>query len=142
MMPVLTRSQSALVETPEWGTDVTDYNTVDVINFVLPGEKHFPGARYLGPGTNLSERLEADGVTPKPGNEPVDRVDEAAWRHDIAYTLNPDLRSRVRADRVMIESLMHIQNPTCRERMERFFAIPILAIKYCFESLFLKLFYR
>ena len=65
--------------------DETDLNFVDVLNAALPFEKHLPGMRCCGPGTRLDRRLDENGK-PLPGNEPVDRVDEAALKHDLAYS--------------------------------------------------------
>jgi len=42
-----------------------------------------------GPGTKLDKRLNADG-TPKQWSKPVNRVDDAAYRHDLAYASNAD----------------------------------------------------
>src|SRR5271154_5988680 len=81
--------------------DQTDLDIVDVINAVLPFEKHFPGCHYLGPGTRLDLRLDENG-NPLPGSEPVDRVDEAALKHDKAYSKFDDLRNRLKADKEIL----------------------------------------
>src|SRR5437773_11495852 len=93
--------------------DTTDFDVVDVLNAVLPFEKHFPGTHYLGPGTRLDLRLDENG-NPYPGNEPTDRVDEAALKHDKAYCKHEDLRSRLKADREMLNDLYNIKNHTRR----------------------------
>ena len=108
--------------------DSTDLDIVDVLNAVLPFEKHFPGTRYLGPGTRLDLRLDEDG-NPLPGNEPTDRVDEAALKHDRAYSRFDDLQNRLKADKEMLNDLYNIGNPTRNERLERCFTIPILLVK-------------
>jgi len=108
--------------------DETDLDLVDIVNTVLPGEKHLPYMRYCGPGTRLDLKLNEDG-TPKVGCEPVDRVDEAALRHDLAYSRHSDLRNRNKADGEMIHELLTITKPTCRERCERCFVLPIMCIK-------------
>jgi hypothetical protein len=108
--------------------DSTDLDFVDVLNKVLPFEKHFPGMRYCGPGTRLDLRLDENGK-PLAGCEPVDRVDEAAMKHDIAYMQNDDLKSRLAADKEMINDLRNIDQPTCRERLERCFVLPIMFLK-------------
>jgi len=117
--------------------DETDLDFVDVINIVFPGEKHLPGMRYCGPGTNLALKLNADG-TPKPGFEPVDRVDEAAMKHDWAYKLHDDLRHRNKADKEMINDLLNIEEPTKRECCERCIVIPIMFLKRLIGSLILR----
>jgi len=121
--------------------DDTDFDITNVLNTVLPFEKHLPGMNYCGPGTNLKLKLNDDGVTPRKGFEPVDRVDEAAMKHDIKYQQFDDLRHRNEADREMLRELRNIENPSCRERMERCFVIPIITIKKWIGSLILRLFY-
>ena len=108
--------------------DETDFDITNVLNTVLPFEKHLPGMNYCGPGTNLKLKLNDDGVTPRKGFEPVDRVDEAAMKHDIKYQQFDDLRHRNKADREMLRELRNIENPSCRERMERCIVIPIITM--------------
>ena len=85
--------------------DETDLDIVDIINVVLPGEKHLPGMQYCGPGTRLDLKVNEDG-TPKPGSEPVDRIYRAALRHDLAYSRHSDLRHRNVADKEIIRELL------------------------------------
>ena len=59
----------------------------------------------------------------------LDRVDEAAYRHDMAYAAFPDTKTRNVADRVMVNELNEIANPTVRERAERAVIKPILNTK-------------
>ena len=49
-----------------------------------PGKKHFPGYSYSGPGTRLDIRLDEHNQA-KPGEEPINAIDEACRLHDIAY---------------------------------------------------------
>ena len=116
--------------------DETDLDITDIINTIIPGEKHLPGMRYCGPGTKLDEKLNPDD-THKPGCKPVDRVDEAALRHDVAYRNHSDLRNRNKADKEMIHDLLNIERPTCRERCERCFVLPIMFVKRLIGSLIL-----
>ena len=116
--------------------DETDLDIVDIINVVFPGEKHLPGMQYCGPGTRLDLKLNDDG-TPKPGYEPVDRVDQAAMKHDIAYGRHDDLRHRNEADKEMLNDLINIEQPTCRERFERCIVIPIMFVKRILGSIIL-----
>jgi len=117
--------------------DETDLDLVDIVNVIIPGEKHLPGMRYCGPGTRLDLRLNEDD-TPKPGNEPIDRVDKAALKHDLAYSRHSDLRHRHAADKEMIHDLLTIEEPTCRERCERCVVIPIMFLKRVIGSLILR----
>ena len=50
----------------------------------LPFEMHLPGHNFAGPGTKLYKRLNPDG-TPKEWSIPINRVDNAAYHHDICY---------------------------------------------------------
>jgi Phospholipase A2-like domain len=50
----------------------------------FPGELHIPSMNFAGPGTRLEYRLNDDN-TPKEWSQPVERVDLAAYYHDLAY---------------------------------------------------------
>ena len=114
--------------------DKTDCDIVDVINEVIPGEKHLPGMNYCGPGTRLREKLDKNGK-PKPGFEPVDRVDEAALKHDIAYSQYSDKKHRSVADKQFVDELLNIEAPSCRERLERCIVIPFMLLKKFFNCI-------
>src|SRR5271156_5701701 len=116
--------------------DETDFNFVDVLNTVLPFEKHLLGMRYCGPGTRLDLRLDEYGK-PRPGNEPVDRVDEAALKHDLAYSRHDDLGHRHLADNEMLTDLFEIEQPTCRERLGSCIVVPIMFLKSLIDALIL-----
>jgi hypothetical protein len=94
----------------------------------FPGEMHLPGHQFTGPGTRLDIRLNPDG-TAKDWSKPVDRVDNAAYYHDLAYDRHTDTASRNVADRAMINELNSIPNPSLRERIERAIVKPILSTK-------------
>lgn len=57
----------------------------------LPVPLHLPGYNYAGPGTPLDLHLER-------GVKPVNKLDEAAMRHDIAYSKSANLNDRHEAD--------------------------------------------
>jgi len=50
----------------------------------LPFELHLPGHNFTGPGAKLDRRLNPDG-TPRDWSKPINRVDEAAYHHDLCY---------------------------------------------------------
>ena len=50
----------------------------------LPFEMNLPGHNFTGPGTKLKKQLNLD-LTPKEWSKPVNRVDKAAYHHDICY---------------------------------------------------------
>lgn len=83
-----------------------------------PGEKHLPRHNYAGPGTRLDIRLDENG-RPRPGEEPISRVDAAALKHDLAYGASDDVRERQKADVELIHDLNEISNPTMGERITR-----------------------
>ena len=118
--------------------DETD-NIVDVVNWAMPGEKHILGMRYCGPGTNLAKRLDEQG-RPRPGNERIDKVNEIALRHDLAYAQAKDLPSRSAADRRMLDELKAIESPTCRERAERALVFLFMYPKYYLGRIWLAIF--
>ena len=55
----------------------------------LPFEMHLPGHNFTGPGTKLYNRLNPDG-TPKKWSIPINRVDNAAYHHDLCYSKHDD----------------------------------------------------
>jgi Phospholipase A2-like domain len=59
-------------------------------------ELHSPGYNYLGPGTNLHLKEEK-------GISPINKLDEAAKEHDIAYSKSKDLPERHKADKILEE---------------------------------------
>jgi hypothetical protein len=89
-----------------------------------PGEWHIPGHNYAGPGTRLDIRLDVNDK-PKPGEEPIDRDDEIAYLHDLAYrdadngSAQENLKRKQEADRIMLQQLDAITDPTIRERLDR-----------------------
>ena len=94
----------------------------------FPGELHLFSHNFTGPGTRLDMRLNPDGSY-KDWSKPVDRVDNAAYHHDLAYSKYSDTAHRNEADRAMIQELKNIENPTLREQAERAVVIPVLATK-------------
>lgn len=83
------------------------------------GEKHIPGYSYCGPGTRLDIRLDENNI-PKPGEEPINRVDAACYKHDLAYKEAEDsLEKKHIADVHLIHQLNDIEDPTVKERLAR-----------------------
>ena len=119
----------------EGGDLVGMLNTVSK-NFQLPlqkfpGELHLPGMNFAGPGTRLEYRLNDDG-TYKEFSKPIDRVDEAAYYHDLAYNEYTDTENRNIADREMLKDLSEIKNPSIREKIEMAIIKPIINTKQKF----------
>jgi len=90
---------------------------------------HITGHNFTGPGTKLNKRLNED-MTPKAWSKPINRVDKAAYHHDICYVKNNDTKTRNEVcDKNMLTELNGIYNPTLRERMERGVVSTIIGTK-------------
>ena len=59
----------------------------------FPLEMHLPGHNFTGPGTKLYIRLNSDG-TPQEWSMSINRVDNAAYHHDICYSKHNDTKTR------------------------------------------------
>ena len=83
----------------------------------LSFEIHLPGHIFTGPGTKLYKRLNPDG-TSKERSIPINRVDNAAYHHDLCYSKHDDTKTRNEVcDKTMLGELSGIVNPTLRERI-------------------------
>lgn len=103
----------------------------NVIN-KLPFEMHLPGHNFTGPGTKLNKRLKGD-LTPKEWSKPINRVDNAAYHHDVCYLKNKDTNTRNNVcDKKMLDDLEGIYNPSARERLERSIVDKIIGTKMRF----------
>jgi hypothetical protein len=76
----------------------------------LPGLKKYG---YCSPNTNLQKKLDAN-LNPKPGYEPINKVDVVCMRHNINYMLaagkalkggTKEVGTRHEADEIMLEEL-------------------------------------
>src|SRR3977135_3277736 len=94
---------------------------------LFPGELHLPFHNFTGPFTRTDLRLN-ENLVPHDWSKPINRIDEAALKHDIAY-MDKSLEARHKADDIMIEELRNIENPTFREKVEKNVVIPILKSK-------------
>ncbi|ELU00860.1 hypothetical protein CAPTEDRAFT_211932, partial [Capitella teleta] len=59
----------------------------------LPFEMHLPEHNFTGPGTKLMKRLKPD-LSPMEWSKPVNKVDKAAFHHDVCYLKNKDTTTR------------------------------------------------
>ena len=74
---------------------------------------------FTGPGTKLYKRFNSDG-TPKKWSMPINRVDNAAYHHDLCYSKHSDTKTRNDVcDKTMLNDLDGIMNPTLRERIDK-----------------------
>ena len=85
----------------------------------LPFEMHLPGHNFTGPGTKLYKRMNSEW-TPKERSIPINRVDNAAYHHDLCYSKHHDTKTRNEVcDKTMLGELSVIVNPTLRERIDK-----------------------
>ena len=94
------------------------------------GEMHLPEHNFTGPGTRLDLRLNPDN-SPKEWWRPINRIDNAAYRHDLAYAAHDDTKIEISPTK-MDNELVSIPYPTQREKLERAIVIPIISAKEIF----------
>ena len=76
----------------------------------LPFEMHLTGHNFTGPETKLYKRLNSDG-TPKEWRIPINRVDNAAYHHDLCYSKHEVTKTRNEVcDKTMLGELSGIVN--------------------------------
>ena len=99
--------------------DVTGGSFLNTLVNKLAFEMHLPGHNFTVPGTKLSKRLNSDG-TPKKWSTPINRVDNAAYRHDLCYSKHDDTKTRNEVcDNTMLGEFSGIVNLTLRERTDK-----------------------
>ena len=75
-------------------------NLVNKLSF----EMHLAGHNFTGPRTKLYKRLNSDG-TPKKRSISINRVDNAAYHHDLCYSKHDDTKTRNEVcDKTMLAS--------------------------------------
>ena len=80
---------------------------------------HLPGHHITEPGTKLYKRLNPDGM-PKEWSIPINRVDNAAYHHDLCYSKHDYIKTRNEVcDKTMLGELSDIENPTLREIIDK-----------------------
>ena len=65
--------------------DVTGGSFLNTLVNKLTFEIHLPGDNFTGPGTKLYKRLHSNG-TPKEWIIPINRVNNAAYHHELCYS--------------------------------------------------------
>ena len=99
--------------------DDTGGSFLNTLENKLPFEMHQPGHNITGPGTKLYKRLNPDG-TPKEWTIPINRVDNAAYHHDLCYSKHDDSKTwNEVCDKTMLGKLSGIVNPTLREIIDK-----------------------
>ena len=80
---------------------------------------HLPEHNFTSPGTKLYKRLNQD-ETPKEWSKPINKVDNAAYHHDLCYSKHDHNKNRNEVcGKTMHGELNGIVNPTLRERIDK-----------------------
>ena len=91
--------------------DATGGSFLNTLVNNLPFEMLLPGHNFTGSGTKLYKRLIPDG-TPKEWSIPINRVDNAAYHHDLCYSKHDDTKTRNKlCDKTMLGELNGIVTP-------------------------------
>ena len=94
---------------------------------------HLLGQNFTGPGTKLYIRLNSVG-TQKEWSIPMNRVDNAAYHHDLCYSKRGDTKTRNEVcDKTMLAELNGIVNQTLRERIDKSIVEKLVNAKLNFE---------
>ena len=92
---------------------------------------HLPGHNFTGPGTKLYKRLNPDG-TPKEWSIAINRVDNAAYHHDLCYSKHDTKTRNEVCDKTMFNQLNVIVTPTLRERIDKLVVGKLITAKVNF----------
>ena len=78
-----------------------------------------PGHNFTGQKTKLYKSLNWDG-TPEEWSVSINRVDNAAYHHDLCYSKHDDTKTRNEVyDKTMLGELNGIVNPNLRETIDK-----------------------
>ena len=112
--------------------DVTGGSCLNTLVNKLPFEMHSPGHNFTSPETKLLKRLNSD-ERPKECSIPINRVDNAAYHHDLCYSKHDDTKTKNEVrDETMFGELNGIVNPTLRERIDKSFVGKLIKAKVNF----------
>ena len=100
-------------------SDATGESFLNTLVNKLPFDMHLPGHNFTGQETKLYKRLNPDG-TPKEWSILINRVDNAAYHHDLCYLKHDYTKTRNEVcDKTMLLELNGIVNSTLRERIDK-----------------------
>ena len=72
--------------------------------------------------------------TPKEWSIPINRVDNAAYHHDLCYSKHDDIKTRNQVcDKTMPNELNEIVNTTLRERIDKLIVKKLINTKVNFD---------
>jgi len=104
------KKKSTFVKNKSLGKGIVN----DLLNSGKLPEMHLPGHSFTGPGTKLKKRL-------LKGDKPVNKLDEKAMFHDMAYSIFKDKNQRHIFDKKLQDEAAEIaRDPTStmKEKME------------------------
>ena len=94
-------------------------NFLNTVVNKLSFEMHLREHNFTGPGTKLDERFNSDGTLTE-WSIPINRVDNAAYHHDLCYSKHDDTKTGNQiCDKTMLNELNGIVNPTLGERIDK-----------------------
>ena len=80
---------------------------------------YLPGHNFTGSRTKLVKTLNSD-ETPTKWSIPINKVDNAAYHHDLCCSKQDDTNTRNKVcDKTMLDELSGIVNPTLTERIDK-----------------------
>ncbi len=97
----------------------------DLLNSGVLPEMHLPSHNYTGPGTKLKKRMLR-------GDKPINKLDEKAMYHDMAYSIFKDKKDRHVFDKKLQKEALEIMtnpNSTYKEKIEAGLVSGIMAGK-------------
>ena len=96
-------------------------------------EMHLPGHNFTGLETKLHKIMNSDG-TPKEWSIPINRVDNAAYHHDLCYSKHDETKTRNQVcDKTILDEFSGIVNPTLRERIYKLIVGKLINTQVNFE---------
>ena len=82
----------------------------------LPFEMHLPGHNFTGPGTRLDRRLNPV-LAPRKWSKSINRVDTAAYHHDLCYAKHQDRKTRNElCDKEMLQEFDEIRKTNYQKK--------------------------
>ena len=107
-------------------------NIIHTLVNKLPFEMYLSGHNLTDPEKELYKRLNPDG-TAKEWSIPINRVDKAAYYHDLCYSKHDDTKTRNQVcDKTMLAELNVIGNPILRERIDKSIVAKLINAKVNF----------
>ena len=113
-------------------SDATGRSCPNTLVNNLPFEIHLPGHIFTCSETKLYEYLNPNG-TPKEWSIPANRVDNAAYHHDLCYSKHDDTKHRSQVcDNTKLGVLNGTVNPTLGKKIDKSIVGKLTNAKFIF----------